>query len=256
MIDPHALVHSDAVLAEGVRVGPFAIVGADVSVGPETEIGAHATVEGPTQIGARNRIYPYASIGLAPQDKKYGGEPTRLVIGDDNTIREFCTINRGTIQDRGETTIGSDNWIMAYVHIAHDCIIGDHTILANNVTFGGHVTVGDWAILGGFCGVHQFCTIGEHAFLQFGSLIGSDVPPYVMVGGREAGPRGLNTEGLRRRGFDAERRAALKHAYRILYREGLLLEEAVQRIRALAAGNPDIAVLSRFLETHSRSIIR
>lgn len=256
MIDPHALVHPDARLADGVKVGAFAVVGADVTVGPDTEIGAHAIVEGPTRIGERNRIFPYASIGLAPQDKKYGGEPTSLVIGDDNTIREFCTINRGTVQDRGETTIGSDNWIMAYVHIAHDCMIGNHTILANNVTLGGHVTIGDWAIMGGFSGVHQFCTIGEHAFLQYGSLIGGDVPPYVMIGGREPGPRGLNTEGLRRRGFDAERRTALKRAYRILYREGLRLEEAAERIRELAADNPDVAVLSRFLENHSRSIIR
>ncbi len=256
MIDPRAVIHPEARLAEDVRVGPFALIGAGVEIGPGTEIGSHTVVEGPTIIGAGNHIYPYASIGLAPQDKKYGGEPTRLVIGDGNTIREFCTLNRGTVQDRGETTIGSDNWIMAYVHIAHDCLIGDHTIFANNVTLAGHVTIGDWAILGGFSGIHQFCTVGPHAFLQYGTLIGTDVPPYVMVGGREPGPRGLNIEGLRRRGFDAERRAALKRAYRILYREGLRLEEAAEKIREMAADNPDVAVLARFLKEHTRSIIR
>lgn len=256
MIDSRALIHPQARISEGVRIGPFAVIGAEVEIGRGSEIGSHTIIEGPAKIGTNNRIFPYVSLGLAPQDKKYRGERTSLRIGDGNTIREFCTINRGTVQDRGETTIGSDNWIMAYVHIAHDCAVGDHTILANNVTLGGHVAIGDWAILGGFCGAHQFCTIGEHAFLQYGSLIGSDVPPYVMVGGREPGPRGLNTEGLRRRGFGAERRAALKLAYRILYREGLRLEEAAERIRELAADNPDIAVLSRFLDTHSRSIIR
>jgi len=256
VIDPRAVVDPGARLADGVKVGPFAVIGPDVEIEAGTEIGAHAIVEGPTVIGRDNRIFPYASVGLAPQDKKYAGEPTRLVIGDGNTIREFCTLNRGTAQDRGETTLGDDNWIMAYVHIAHDCVIGDHTILANNVTLGGHVTLGDWVIMGGFSGAHQFCTIGAHAFLQYGSLLSGDVPPFVMVGGAGPRPRGLNIEGLRRRGFDADRRTVLKRAYRILYREGLRLEEAQERIGDMAADNEDVALLARFLEEHSRSLLR
>lgn len=256
MIDPRAVVAEDARLADDVKVGPFAVIGPGVELGPGSEVGAHAVIEGPTVIGRNNRIYPFASVGLAPQDKKYAGEATRLVIGDGNTIREYCTLNRGTAQDRGETTIGSDNWIMAYVHIAHDCVIGDHTILANNATLGGHVVVGDWVVMGGFSGVHQFCSIGAHAFLQFGARVSSDVPPYVMVGGEVTRPRGLNLEGLRRRGFDDERRAALKRAYRTLYREGLRLEEARERIAKMAEGNPDVAVLARFLENHARRLMR
>lgn len=256
MIDSHAVVDAEARLAEGVKVGPFAVIGAGVEIGPHTEIGAHTVIEGPTVIGARNRIYPYVSLGLAPQDKKYGGEATRLKIGDGNTIREFCTINRGTVQDRGETEIGSDNWIMAYVHIAHDCVIGDHTILANNVTMGGHVNIGDWAILGGFSKVHQFCRLGAHCFAQMDCGIAKDVPPYVMAAGMPARPRGINREGLARRGFSRDDIRAITEAYRLLYRSGLLLSEARAALAERAVRTPVLDPLVEFLGASERSIIR
>ncbi len=230
MIDPRAVVHPDARLGEGVRVEPFAVIGPEVEIGDHSWIGPHALVKGPTRIGAHNKIYPFASVGEAPQDKKYAGEPTRLEIGDHNVIREYCTINRGTIQDRGVTRIGDHNWIMAYVHIAHDCQVGDHTVFANNASLAGHVIVEDHAILGGFTLVHQFCRIGAHAFTAMGSALTKDVPPFVMAAGNPARARGLNLEGLRRRGFSTEAVACLKQAYRLIYRSDLPLSRALERI--------------------------
>lgn len=256
MIHPQAIVHPEARLPDDVAVGPFAVIGAEVEIGAGTEIGAHTVIEGPTFIGANNHVYPYVSLGLAPQDKKYAGEETRLAIGDGNTIREFCTINRGTVQDRGETAIGTDNWIMSYVHIAHDCVIGDHTILANNVTMGGHVHIGDWAILGGFTKIHQFCRLGAHCFAQMDCGIAKDVPPYMMAAGMPARPRGINREGLARRGFARDAIRAITEAYRLLYRSDLLLAEARAALAERAADEPALAPLVEFLGAGERSIIR
>lgn len=256
MIDPRAVVHEGARLAEDVKVGPFAVIGPDVEIGSGSEVGAHAVIEGPTVIGRNNRIYPFAAVGLAPQDKKYAGEPTRLVIGDRNTIREYCTLNRGTEQDRGETTLGSDNWIMAYVHIAHDCVIGNNTILANNVTLGGHVQIDDWAILGGFGKVHQFCRLGVHCFVQMDAGVTKDVPPYVVAAGMPARPRGINTEGLKRRNFSAEDIRSITSAYKLLYRSGKLLTEARAELTAMVEDQPALVPLAEFLGVDGRSIIR
>ena len=256
MIDPAAVIDPGAELASGVSVGPYSIIGPDVVIGAGTAIGPHVVINGPTRIGCDNRIFQFASIGDAPQDKKYAGEPTRLEIGDRNTIREFVTINRGTVQDEGLTALGNDNWIMAYVHIAHDCRIGDNTIFANNASLAGHVRIGDYAILGGFTLVHQFCAIGCHALTAFGSGISKDVPPYITVGGSPARAYGLNMEGLRRRGFSPESRMALKRAYKILYRENRSFEDALAQLRQQAATDPDVAVLTEFLENQTRGIVR
>lgn len=256
MIDPRAVIDPDASLAEDVEVGPFAVIGPQVEIGSGTRIGPHCVIQGPTRIGRDNHIYQFASLGDAPQDKKYAGEPTRLEIGDRNTIREFVTINRGTVQDKGVTRIGDDNWIMAYVHIAHDCEVGNHTIFANSASLAGHVRVEDHAILGGFTLVHQFCALGAHCFTAFGTTLGKDVPPYVMVSGNPAHPHGLNIEGLKRRGFSAEALRALKQAYRTLYRSGLTLEEALVRLREQAAETPEVEALVRFLEGQTRGIVR
>ncbi len=256
MIDPTAVIDPSAELARGVSIGPYSIIGPDVVIGADTTIGPHVVINGPTHIGSDNKIFQFASIGDAPQDKKYAGEPTRLEIGDRNTIREFVTINRGTVQDQGVTVLGSDNWIMAYVHIAHDCRIGDHTIFANNASLAGHVRIGDYVILGGFTLVHQFCSIGSHALTAFGSGISMDVPPYVTVGGSPARAHGLNMEGLRRRGFSPESRKALKRAYKTLYRESRTLEDALVQLKMQAAGNAEIAVLTEFLEQQTRGIVR
>jgi UDP-N-acetylglucosamine acyltransferase len=231
-IHPTALVDPGAELAQDVEVGPFAVVGPGVQVGGGTRIGAHVTLEGPTTIGRDNRIHPYASLGGPPQDKKYRGEPTRLEIGDGNTFRECVTVNRGTVQDAGVTRVGDDNWVMAYVHIAHDCRVGSHTILANTTNLGGHVELGDWVILGGCTQVHQFVKVGPHAMTGTGTILLHDVPPFVMVSGNPSSPHGLNAEGLRRRGFDADTIALLRRAYRTLYRSELTLQQARERLAA------------------------
>jgi UDP-N-acetylglucosamine acyltransferase len=256
LIDPRAVIDPAAELAAGVSVGPFAVIGAGVSIGRGTRIGPHAVINGPTRIGEDNHIYQFASVGDAPQDKKYRGEPTRLEIGDRNTIREFVTINRGTVQDEGITRIGDDNWIMAYVHIAHDCRIGNQTIFANNASLAGHVRIEDYAILGGFTLVHQFCAIGAHALTAFGSGISMDVPPYITVGGTPAHAHGMNMEGLRRRGFSEHARRVLKQAYKVLYRENLSLQDALARLRTMSADCPEVDVLVRFLENRKRGIVR
>jgi UDP-N-acetylglucosamine acyltransferase len=256
VIDARALVDPAARIAPGVIVGPFSVIGPEVEIEAGSRIGPHVVIRGPTRIGRDNQIFQFASIGDAPQDKKYANEPTRLEIGDRNVIREGCTINRGTVQDRGVTSIGDDNWIMAYVHIAHDCIVGNHTIFANNASLAGHVRVEDHVILGGFTLVHQYCAIGAHAFTGMGSAIGKDVPPYVMVSGAPAHPHGLNSEGLKRRGFSSTSLAMLKKAYKLLYRSNLPFEEAIKGIRELEAECVEITPLREFLEGQTRGIIR
>jgi len=255
-------VHTTAIIGpavelhETVTVGPYAVIEGTVSVGEGSRIGPHCVIRGKTTIGRNNRIFQFASVGEDPQDKKYAGEETELVIGDGNTIREYCTLNRGTVQDQGVTRIGNNNWLMAYVHIAHDCAVGDETIFANCVTLAGHVTVEDYVILGGFSGAHQFARIGAHAFVANNAAVSRDVPPYVMAAGQPAAPRGLNTEGLRRRGFSAEQIRNVKEVFRLLYRSDLRLEDARERIRELADGRPEIAVFSRFIEPSERGLIR
>ncbi len=256
MIHPTAIVAESAVVADDVEIGPYALIGDEVEIGPGCRIGGHVVINGPTRLGAGNRIYQFASIGDDPQDKKYAGERTRLEIGDRNTIREFCTISRGTVQDAGVTRLGDDNWIMAYVHIAHDCQVGSHTILANNATLAGHVHLGDWAIMGGFSGAHQFCRIGTHAFVAMYSGTGQDVPAYTMVAGQPAVPRGINAEGLKRRGFTAEQLRNIKDGYRTLYRRGLKLEEAVSRLEKQAAEQPELVPMLDSVRQSERGIVR
>ncbi len=243
-------------IAADVVVGPYAVIGAEVEVESQCRIGAHAVLEGITHIGENTRIFPFASLGQEPQDKKYAGEATRLEIGSNNTIREYVTINRGTAQDQGITRIGDDNWIMAYVHIAHDCRIGSHTVLANNVTLAGHVQVDDYVTLGGATLIHQHCHIGAHAFAAYGARINKCVPPFVTVCEGRAHPRGLNREGLKRRGFSPERIRRLNQAYRLLYRSGLTLEQALAQLRPLAESCEDVAAMLTFLQSCSRSIVR
>lgn len=250
VIDPAARIAADVV------VGPYSVIGADVEIDSNCWIGSHVVIGGNTRIGENNRIFPFASLGQEPQDKKYTGEATRLEIGRGNTIREYVTINRGTEQDAGVTRIGDDNWIMAYVHIAHDCCIGSHTVLANNATLAGHVHLGDYVTLGGAALVHQYCHIGAHAFTAYGSRINKNVPPFVTVSEGRARPRGLNSEGLKRRGFDEQRIRALKEAYRLVYRSGLTLEEAVERLSEAAAVSDDVCQLRDFLLNCTRSIVR
>jgi UDP-N-acetylglucosamine acyltransferase len=256
LIDASAVIDPGAELAGDVSVGPYSVIGPDVIIGRGTHIGPHVVINGPTRIGRDNKIFQFASIGDAPQDKKYAGEPTRLEIGDRNTIREFVTINRGTIQDEGVTRMGDDNWIMAYVHIAHDCQIGNQTIFANNASLAGHVTVGDFAILGGFTLVHQFCSIGTHSLTAFGSGISLDVPPYMTVGGSPARVHGLNMEGLRRRGLSPENRKVLKQAYKTLYRKSLSLQDAIAIMKDETDTCPELQLLVDFLEQQKRGIVR
>jgi UDP-N-acetylglucosamine acyltransferase len=256
-IHPTALVDAGARLGENISIGAYSVIGTDVEIGDGTTVGPHVVIEGPTRIGRDNRIFQFASLGAAPQDKKYGGEPTRLEIGDRNTIREFCTFNRGTAQDAGVTRVGDDNWIMAYVHLAHDCQVGDHTIFANNAQLAGHVHVGDWAILGGFTVVHQFVRIGAHCITGMGTILLQDVPPFVTASGNPAAPHGINSEGLKRRGYSAETIASIKRAYKTLYRSNLKLEEAAAAIAAEAQGDlAPLTVLSDFLSAPGRGIIR
>jgi UDP-N-acetylglucosamine acyltransferase len=255
-IHPSALVHAGARLAAGVEVGPFTIVGEHVEVGEGTWIGANVVLDGHVKIGRRNRIFHFASIGAPPQDKKYAGEPTGVEIGDDNTIREYVTINRGTAQDAGVTRVGSENWIMAYVHFAHDCQIGSRTIFANACQLAGHVTVGDWAIFGATTLVHQFVHIGAHAFTGMGTYLPQDLPPYVMAAGNMAKPYGINSEGLKRRGFSPDTIQALKRAYRTLYRSGLGLEDARLELQAQVAACPQVQPILEFLSRSKRGIIR
>ena len=256
LIHPTAVVHPGARLGEGVSVGPYSVLGEHVEIGAGTTIGSHVVVEGHTRIGADNRIHSHAALGGVPQDKKYAGEPTRLEIGDRNTIREFCTFNTGTAQDAGVTRIGNDNWIMAYVHIAHDCAVGSNTIFANNAALAGHVNVGDWAILGGYTMVHQFVSIGAHSMTAIATVLLLDLPPYVTAAGNTAKPFGINSEGLKRRRFAPEAIARIKSAYRTLYRDGLKLEEARGELEKMAASAPEIAPLVEFLAASRRGIIR
>lgn len=255
-IHPTAQVASGARIADDAVVGPYAIVGPEVEIGPGTTIGPHALVAGRTRLGARNRIFQFASVGDIPQDRKYGGEPTRTVLGDDNVVREFVSIHAGTVQDRAETTIGNGNWFLAYTHVAHDCVIGDHTTFSNSVQLAGHVHVGDYATFGGFSGVHQFCHVGAHAMVAAGAIVLKDVPPYITVAGYPAKPAGTNSEGLRRRGFAAADIALVKRAYRTLYRDGLSLEDARAALARDAQDAPVIAPLVAFLGTSSRGIVR
>lgn len=256
MIHTTAIIDPGAEIAGDASVGAYAVIGSDVVVGAGTEIGPHVVINGPTRIGRENRIFQFASIGDEPQDKKYAGEPTRLEIGDRNTIREFVTINRGTVQDEGVTTLGDDNWIMAYVHIAHDCRIGNGTVFANNASLAGHVTIGDNVILGGFTLVHQFCSIGAYSLTAYGSGISLNVPPYVTVGGSPARAHGLNMEGLRRRGVPEATRRILKQSYKTLYREKRSLQEAVVILRDRAKDCPELELLVTFLEQQTHGIVR
>jgi UDP-N-acetylglucosamine acyltransferase len=259
-IHPTALIDSAAELDGSVTVGPYAVIGAGVHIGAGTTVGAHTVIEGPATIGRDNRIFTHAALGAAPQDMKYRGEPTSLSIGDRNTIREFCTFNRGTAQDEGVTRIGDDNWIMAYVHIAHDVQVGSRTVLANNATLAGHVHIGDWVIVGGLTGVHQFCKIGAHALTGFQSHVSQDVPPFMMAAGHPLSVGTFNAEGLRRRGFSKERIALVKQMHRLLYRDGLTLDNAKTSIAALRGtvegGDVDVNMLLDFLAASTRGIAR
>ena len=256
MIHAASIVHPGAKLAPGVSVGPYSIIGEHVEIGEGTSIGSHVVIEGRTRIGAQNRISAFSVLGGPPQDTKYAGEETALEIGDRNTIREYCTFNRGTAQDTGVTRIGSDNWIMACVHIAHDCQVGDHTTFANLATLAGHVHVGDYAILGGFTGAHQFVSIGAHSITGVATVLLQDLPPYVMAAGNTAKPFGINSEGLKRRGFSAEKIAAIKKAYKTLYRSGFALKDARKKITAQVKSCAELQVLLEFLESSRRGIIR
>ncbi|MBU1689787.1 MAG: acyl-ACP--UDP-N-acetylglucosamine O-acyltransferase [Gammaproteobacteria bacterium] len=256
MIHPTAIVHEGARLAPDVSIGPYSIIGEYVEIGAGTTIGPHVVINGHTLIGKDNRIFQFSSLGEMPQDKKYQGEETRLEIGDRNVIREFCTFNRGTSQDVGVTRVGDDNWIMAYVHLAHDCQIGNHTIFANNAQLAGHVQVGDYAILGGFTVVHQFCHIGGHSITGMGTILFKDVPPYVTAAGHDAQPHGINSEGLKRRGFSSEAILAIKRAYKTLYKSGLTLDQAKLALAEQVHACPEIQILTDFLAHSTRGIIR
>ncbi len=256
MIDPKAIIDPAAQLDEGVTVGPFSVIGPGVTIGRGTVIGSHAVIKGLTTIGEENHIFQFTSIGEDPQDKKYVGEPTHLEIGDRNVIREFASLNRGTIQDEATTRVGNDNLLMAYIHLAHDSQVGNHCILANAASLGGHVQIGDWAILGGFTIVHQFCRIGAHSFSAMGSVVAQDIPPYVTVGGHPAKPHGINSEGLRRREFDEPALKGIKQAYRLLYKKNLKLGEATMAIAELAETHPEVRLIAGFLDESERSIVR
>lgn len=257
MISDSAQIHPDALIGENVSIGAFSIIGKDVAIGADTSIGPHVVINGPTKIGTKNKIFQFSSIGEDPQDKKYHGErESYLEIGNGNTIREFCTINRGTKDGGGVTRIGNDNWIMAYVHIAHDCIVGNNTVFANNATLAGHVTIDDFVILGGFTGVHQFCRIGKYSLTAISSVVVKDVPPYLIVAGNTAKPSGLNREGLKRLGYSSDTINALKKAYKIIYRDGLILADAISALKELTKDTSEIELYIEFLESSSRGIAR
>lgn len=260
MIHATAVIDPKAELDSSVSVGPYTVIGAGVRIGAGTSVGPHCVIEGPTTIGRDNKIFQFSSLGAAPQDKKYAGEPTQLVVGDRNTIREFCTMNRGTVQDDGITALGDDNWIMAYVHLAHDCKVGNRVIMANNAQLAGHVHVGDWAILGGFTAVHQFVHIGAHSMTGLGSILFQDLPPFIMAAGNIAEARSFNLEGLKRRGFTPEQLNAVKQMYRLLYRRGLTVDQAQIEMAGLQASHPEardtIQLMLDFLKTATRGIIR
>lgn len=256
MIHPTALVDQTARIADGAIIGPFTVIGPDVEIGEGCWIGPHVVINGPTTIGRHNKIYQFASVGEACQDLKYKGEPTRLIIGDHNTIREGATLHRGTIQDKGETRVGNHCLLMAYTHVAHDVIVGDHVILANSAGLAGHVKVGDYAIVGGHSGVHQFVSIGEHTFIGAGSTVLKDVPAFVTVQGYPAAPHGMNTEGLRRRGFSAESIKALRNAYKTVYRQSKTTKAALAELAPIAEQYPEVALFVRSIETASRGIVR
>jgi UDP-N-acetylglucosamine acyltransferase len=251
-----ALIASDAILGEDVSVGPYCVIGPGVEIGARTRIGPHATIHMQTKVGVDNLIHAHASVGDAPQDKKYKGEPTRLVIGDRNVIREFVTLNRGTTKDKGVTTIGDDNLFMAYAHVAHDCEVGNQCVLANSATLGGHVVLGDWVIMGGFAAIHQFCKVGAHAFLANNAAVTRDVPPFVMAVGAPAKPHSVNSEGLKRRGFSAAQIRNIRNAYRVLYRSGLKLADAEAQLKATALEQPEILPLVEFIPQSTRSLVR
>lgn len=256
MIHSTAIISSSAKIADDVEIGPYSVIGDQVEIESGTKVDSHVVINGPTKIGKDNHIYQFASIGDDPQDKKYAAEKTRLVIGDRNTIREFCTISRGTTQGGGETRIGDDNWIMAYCHIAHDCIVGSQTIMANNTTLAGHVELDDWVICGGFSGVHQFCRVGAHAFLGMYTGVNRDVPAFTLVSGQPAVPKGINSEGLKRREFSAEQIRNIKNGYRLVYRKGLKLSEAIEKIEAVVDAQPELLPFLESLRSSERGIIR
>ncbi len=256
MIDPRAVIDPTAKLGADVEVGPFAVIDANVAIGARTRIGPHVVIRGSTTIGSDCHVFQFSSLGDAPQDKKYQGEPTRLEIGDRNQIREFTTMHRGTVQGHGVTRVGNDNLFMAYTHIAHDCIVGDKVVLANFATLGGHVEIGDWVIMGGFSGIHQFCKVGAHCFLANNAAVTRDVPPYLMVAGQPAEPHSINAEGLKRRGFTPEQILNIRRAYKVLYRSELKLEEAAQKLTDMARTAPEVQPFVDFIPTITRSLIR
>lgn len=256
MRHPTAIIHPNAKLADDVQVGAYSIIGEHVEIDAGTTIGPHVVINGHTRIGKNNRIFQFSSLGEIPQDKKYANEPTRLEIGDNNTIREFCTFNLGTVQDGGVTRVGNNNWIMAYVHLAHDCHVGNNTIFANNAQLAGHVLVDDYAILGGFTVVHQFCQIGSHVITGMGTILFQDIPPYVTVSGSPAAPHGINSEGLKRRGYSSAAVMAIKRAYKTLYRSGLSLDEAKAAIGTQIAEHPELQLMADFLNRSQRGIVR
>jgi|TARA_B110000908_G_scaffold171727_1_gene235539 UDP-N-acetylglucosamine acyltransferase len=256
LIHPLAIVDPSAKVADGVEIGPWTTVGPDVVIGPGCVIASHVVLKGPTVIGKNNKIYQFSSVGEDTPDMKYKGEPTRLVMGDNNIVREGVTIHRGTVQDAGETRIGNDNLFMAYAHVGHDSVVGNHTVFINNASLAGHVHVGDWAILAGYTLVHQFCRVGAHSFAGFGTHITKDVPAYVTVSGQPAEAKTINVEGLRRRGFSSDSITSIRRAYKIIYRQGLTAEEALGKLRELVVDNPEIALLIESLETSTRGIIR
>ena len=256
MIHSSAIIDPSARLAASVKVGPYCVIGAEVEIGEGTEIGPHVVIHGPTRIGRDNRFYQFSSIGDDPQDKKFNGESSVLQIGDRNVVREYCTFNRGTAHGGGITRIGDDNWIMAYVHVAHDCNLGSNLVLANGTTLAGHVHVGDYVALGAFTVIHQFCKLGAHCFSAMGTVVFKDVPPFVTIAGNSASPHGLNTEGLRRRGFSSETLQSLRRAYRTIYRQALTIEQVLARLQDDAQGSPEVLQMLEFIRGSTRGIVR